>query len=149
VGTGLSAFDSTIHTTRAWLNELIGLLGRPDDPHRAYLALRAVLHALRDRLSVDEAASLAAQLPMLVRGFYYEGWHPHGKPLKERHKEEFLAHIRADFRQDPGLDPEQVARAVFQFLARHVTAGEVEKLKHTLPGEIRSLWPEEVHALSL
>jgi uncharacterized protein (DUF2267 family) len=47
----LSAFDSTVQTTHVWLNELLGLL-RWQDPHRAYLALRAVLHALRDRLSV-------------------------------------------------------------------------------------------------
>jgi uncharacterized protein (DUF2267 family) len=118
-------------------------LGCPDDPHRAYQALRAVLHALRDRLSVDDAASLAAQLPMLVRGIFYEGWHPHGKPLKERKKEDFLAHIRADFVQDPDVDAEQVTRAVFQLLAKQVTAGEVEKLKRTLPPEIRALWPTE------
>ncbi|HLI75771.1 MAG TPA: DUF2267 domain-containing protein [Acidobacteriaceae bacterium] len=149
MSTGLSMFDSTIHTTHAWLNELTELLGCPDDPHRAYLALRSVLHALRDRLSVDEAASLAAQLPMLIRGFYFEGWHPHGKPLKERKKERFLAYIRSDFRQDPELDAEQVARAVFQLLARHITAGEVEKVQRTLPDEIRSLWPEETPVLSL
>jgi uncharacterized protein (DUF2267 family) len=149
MSTGLRAFDSTIHTTHVWLNELTNLLGGPDDSQRAYLALRAVLHALRDRLSVDETACLAAQLPMLVRGFYYEGWHPHGKPLKERKKEEFLAHVRADFRQAPDLDAEQVTRAVFQLLACHVTAGEIEKLKRTLPDEIRSLWPEEMPVLSL
>ena len=148
MSTGLRAFDSTLHTTHVWLNELTELLGCPEDPHRAYLALRAVLHALRDRLSVDEAASLAAQLPMLVRGFYFEGWHPHGKPLKERKKVQFLAHVRVDFRQDPELDAEQVARAVLQLLAHHVTASEIEKLKRTLPDEIRSLWPEETPALS-
>ncbi len=149
MSTGLSAFASTLHTTHVWLNQLTELLGWPEEPHRAYLALRAVLHALRDRLSVDEAAALAAQLPMLVRGFYYEGWHPHGKPLKERKKEQFLAHVRADFRQDPDLDAEQVARAVFQLLSRHVAAGEVTKLKRTLPEEIRSLWPEEAPALTV
>jgi uncharacterized protein (DUF2267 family) len=31
-----------------------------------------VLHALRDRLTVEEASDLAAQLPMLIRGLYYE-----------------------------------------------------------------------------
>jgi uncharacterized protein (DUF2267 family) len=149
MSTGLSAFDSTLQTTHVWLNELVGLLDWPDDQHRAYLALRAVLHALRDRLSADEAASLAAQLPMLIRGFYYEGWHPHGKPVKERRLEEFLAHIRADFPADSDFDPEQVPRAVFQLLANHVTAGEIEKVKGTLPAEIRSLWPEGVPALSL
>jgi uncharacterized protein (DUF2267 family) len=143
------AFDNTLHTTHAWLNELTGLLGWSEETQRAYLALRSVLHALRDRLPVDAVSALAAQLPMLVRGFYYEGWHPHGKPVKERKKEEFLAHIRSDFRQDPDLDAEHVARAVFHLLANHITAGEIEKVRHTLPDEIRSLWPEAVPTLSL
>jgi uncharacterized protein (DUF2267 family) len=144
----LPALDSTAQTTHAWLNELMNLMGCQDQ-HHAYQALRAVLHALRDRLSVDQAAALGAQLPMLVRGFYYEGWHPHGKPVKERKKEKFLAHIRAAFRQDPDVDAEQVAQAVFQLLASHVSAGEVEKVKNNLPREVRALWPEEVRVLSL
>jgi len=68
--TSLAAFDSTLQTTNIWLNDILGQLGWQDH-HRAYHALRAVLHALRDRLTVDQAAALAAQLPMLVRGFYY------------------------------------------------------------------------------
>jgi uncharacterized protein (DUF2267 family) len=138
--TGLAAFDSTIQTTNVWLNDILLRL-RWQDHHRAYHALRAVLHVLRDRLPVDQVAALAAQLPMLVRGFYYEGWHPHGKPVKERHKEAFLAHVAAAFRDDPGIDPEQVTKAVLQVLTRHVTAGEVEAVKHSLPAELRALWP--------
>lgn len=138
--TGLKPFDSTIQTTNIWLNDILERLGWQDS-YRAYHALRAVLHALRDRLTVEQAAALAAQLPMLVRGFYYEGWHPHGKPVKERHKEEFLAHIADAFRDDPDVDPEQVTRAVFQVLAKHVTVGEIESVKQSLPTELRSLWP--------
>jgi uncharacterized protein (DUF2267 family) len=137
--TSLAPFDSTLQTTNVWLNDVLERLGW-EDQHRAYHALRAVLHALRDRLPVDQAAALAAQLPMLVRGFYYEGWHPHGKPLKERHREEFLAHIAAAFLEGPAVDPERVARAVFQVLSKHVSAGEVEAVKRCLPAEIRSLW---------
>ena len=137
--TGVTAFDSTIQTTNVWLHDIQDRLGWPES-YRAYHALRAVLHALRDRLPVDQAAALAAQLPMLVRGFYYEGWHPHGKPVKERHKEEFLAHIAAAFRDAPVVDPERVARAVFQVLSKHVTSGEIEGVKRSLPTEIRALW---------
>jgi uncharacterized protein (DUF2267 family) len=144
--TGITAFDSTIQTTNIWLNDLTDRMGW-QDKHRAYHALRVVLHALRDRLPVDQAAALGAQLPMLVRGFYYEGWHPHGKPVKERHKEEFLVPIAAAFQDDPDALPEKVTRAVFQVLAKHVTAGEIEGLKHLLPGEIRSLWSEESRSL--
>jgi uncharacterized protein (DUF2267 family) len=76
--TGLAAFDSSIHLTNGWLKELSEILQWREDRGRAYLALRAVLHALRDRLTVSEVADLAAQLPMVVRGFFYEGWHPAG-----------------------------------------------------------------------
>ena len=138
--TGLDVFDRTIHKTNNWLNELMEALGW-HDRHKAYLALRVTLHALRDRLTVEEVAQLGAQLPMLIRGFYYEGWDPTGKPLKERHKEEFLARIAEQFSGDDQADAEQVARAVFSVLSDRVTEGEIEDVKHVLPAELRVLWP--------
>ena len=138
--TGLDVFDRTIHKTNNWLNELMEALGW-HDRHKAYLALRVTLHALRDRLTVEEVAQLGAQLPMLIRGFYYEGWDPTGKPLKERHKEEFLARIAEQFSGDDQADAEQVARAVFSVLSDRVTEGEIEDVKHVLPAELRDLWP--------
>jgi len=114
------------------------------DRHEAYLVLRATLHALRDRLTIEEAAQFGAQLPMLIRGFYYEGWDPTGKPLKERHKEEFLARIKQELRTQ-GTDPEQVARAVFQVLANRISEGEIQDVEHVLPGKIRDLWPSTIH----
>ena len=144
--TGVRAFDSTIHTTNVWLNDLADQLGWRDK-QRAYHALTAVLHALRDRLPVEQAVALGAQLPMLVRGFYYEGWRAADKPLKERRKEEFLAHVAAAFRDEPDIDAEEIARAVFQVIAKHVTPGEVKHVKITLPHEIRSLWLNETHGI--
>ncbi len=137
--TGLDVFDHTIQVTNLWLKELMERLGT-DDRHRAYLALRAVLHALRDRLTVDEAAHLGAQLPLLVRGIYYEGYHPAGKPLRERHVEEFLAHVRDSFRKDPEVDAERIARAVFALLKEKISSGEIEDVRHSMPRELRQLW---------
>jgi uncharacterized protein (DUF2267 family) len=144
--TGVKAFDSTIQTTNIWLNDISEQLGW-GDRHAAYHALRAVLHALRDRLAVDQAAALAAQLPMLVRGSYYEGWHPQGKPLKERHKDEFLSHIAAESQSEPHCDPETIAKAVFQVLSKHISGGEIAKIKHVLPAELQSLWTDVTHTI--
>jgi uncharacterized protein (DUF2267 family) len=138
--TGLDVFDMTLHKTNSWLNDLMQELGWPDR-HKAYMALRVTLHALRDRLTIDEVAQLSAQFPMLIRGFYYEGWDPTDKPLRIRHKEQFLARIEQELRGDDYLDPEEVACAVFTVLAHRVTEGEIEDVQHILPAEIRELWP--------
>jgi uncharacterized protein (DUF2267 family) len=138
--TGLEVFDTTVHKTNSWLKEVMQEIHR-DDRRKAYLAMRATLHALRDRLTVEEVAQLGAQLPMLIRGFYYEGWDPTRKPLKIRDKEEFLGLVAEEFRADDTLNPELIARAIFKVLADRVTAGEIEDVKHVMPAEIRELWP--------
>ncbi len=134
----LSVFEHTIEITHIWLNDLLERLAWRDQ-QRAYRALRAVLHALRDRLSVNDTSHLAAQLPMLVRGLFYEGYHPGGKPLPERSKAQFFAHVKAEF-PDEGFDIETVTRAVLHVLETHITPGQTEKIKAALPVEIRSLW---------
>jgi len=88
--TEITVFDKTEQKTMHWINSVAANMGSTD-MQRSYAVLRAVLHATRDRLIPDEAVQFGAQLPMLVRGFYYEGWHPNNKPRKYRHKAQFLA----------------------------------------------------------
>jgi uncharacterized protein (DUF2267 family) len=144
--TGLHAFDSTLQTTNIWLNEIQERLGWLDR-QRAYHALRSVLHALRDRLTVQEAVDLGAQLPLLVRGFYYEGWNPSKTPLKDRKKQEFIAHVVKDFANDPLINPEEVVRSVFQVLAKHVSPGEIDDVKGILPKQLKDLWSADSRSL--
>lgn len=141
---GLSVFDETFHLTNIWLKDLMEELGW-EDRHRAYLGLRLVLQAIRDHLNVDEAVHLGAQLPMLVRGFYFEGWRPAHKPDRNRNVDDFVARIEDGFRQNPTdepIDAAEVVRAVFTVLSRHVSEGEFAQLLHALPRAIRSLGPE-------
>jgi uncharacterized protein (DUF2267 family) len=138
--TGIEALEHALQLTNVWLKDLTHRL-ETDDRHAAYLALRATLHGLRDRLTVDEAAHLGAQLPMLVRGLYYEGWRPAGKPLKEHTEAAFLEHVRAEAR-NPRFDPAAAVRAVFGLLAERVSAGQIEDVKSVLPRPIRAFWPD-------
>ena len=125
-----------------WITETADELGW-DDHDRAMHALRAVLHALRDRLPLDEAVHLGAQLPTVIRGLYYEGWVPRQLPPKVRSREEFLDWVRRPFGpKDTSIDAEAMARAVFAVISRHVTPGEVSDVRHTLPKPIASLWPD-------
>lgn len=138
--TGVAAFDTTLQTTHVWLNEICEELGWERDAHRAYHALRAVLHAIRDRLRPEAVAGLAAQLPFLIKGVFYEGWHPAGKPVKARTTEEFLAPVADAFRDDGWTRPDNVTRAVLTVLKRHVSAGEIADIIATLPADVQTLW---------
>jgi uncharacterized protein (DUF2267 family) len=139
--TGLDVFDKTLQTTDTWLKEIMQTVG--PDRHRAYRVLRAVLHALRDRLTVDKVAHLGAQMPLLVRGLYYDQRHPAGKPVRTRHLEEFLADVAAELDDIGPINAEDATRAVFAVLEDHIAPGEINDVKGMLPKQLRGLLPEE------
>jgi len=139
--TGVEVFDKTLQTTNIWLNEITAELGL--DRRLAWHVLGAVLRALRDRLPVDEAAHLGAQLPLLVRGLYYDQWHPAATPQKIRDRDEFIARVGTGLKGIRPLDAEDTTRTVFQVLSRHLDAGEITKVEGTLPHEIRTMWQAE------
>ena len=136
--TGLEVFDQTLQKTNIWLKEITDDLG--PDRQRAYHALRAVLHTLRDRLTVEEAAHLSAQLPLLVRGIYFEGWHPAHKPTTERSREDFLEQVNARLQGVEPINPEVAARSVFKVLQQNVTDTELAHVRHMLPRQIQALF---------
>lgn len=139
--TGLEVFDRTLQATNVWLDDIMQELDWTDR-HRAYHALRTVLHALRDRLPVEDSAHFAAQLPMLVRGLYFEGWRPANVPVRERTRDEFLSHVTDAFVFDVDADSAEIMAAVLRAVNQHVTEGAVRKVQAVLPQPIRELWPQ-------
>lgn len=137
--TGITTIDHAPQVVAEWLNLLCDDLGW-GDRHRAYLLLREVLHATRDFLGVDEAADLAAQLPVLIRGVYYEGWVPARTPAHPRSKAAFIARITAAFHETPLEDPDRAASAVFDLLRGKISMGEMEQVAGAMRKPLRELW---------
>ncbi|HEY7386477.1 MAG TPA: DUF2267 domain-containing protein [Beijerinckiaceae bacterium] len=135
--TGLDVFDKTLQTTNTWLDEITAELG--PDRHLAWHALAAVLHALRDRLPLEVAVHLGAQLPLLVRGVYYDQWHLGGDVERYRSLEEFLERIGRGLQTTRPVSTLKAAQAVFAVLARHITDGQLDKVRGALPEDIRAL----------
>jgi len=132
-------FQAAAQSAEEWLDDVTKRLGWHDRA-RAYSALVAALHALRDCFERDEAIYLGASLPVLLRGFYFEGWHGRrGAAMKKR--DLFLARIHDGVHRDPAVDPEHVARAVLALLAERLPAAEIEDAKSATPKELHNLWP--------
>lgn len=138
--TGLEVFDRTLQITNIWLDEVMEAVG--PDRKIAWHVLGAVLRTLRDRLPSPLAAHLGEQLPLLVRGAYYEHFEPGHVPLRLDTESEFLAHVDAEC---GGVRPVNLRRAVyvvFAVLDEHTSPGMTAKLRHALPHQVRGLWPE-------
>lgn len=139
--TGFASFDTTVDKTNHVLKEIERAYGWPKERrNQSYDALRGVLHAVRDRLPVEEAAQLAAQLPMLVRGLYYEGWDPSKVPVK-MDQVEFLERVRREFHFTVDGGIERLTRTVLTALRQHITDGEWQDVKANLPKELAGILP--------
>ena len=135
----LESINHTAQLTHIWINELDEMLGW-SDKSRSYRLLRTVLQTLRDWLPVNESADLAAQLPGLLRGVYYEHWRSATTPIRQRSRADFLARVDHAFVGDPILYTAEAVSIVFQFLSGTVSAGEIADVRHALPADLRALW---------
>jgi len=137
---GLEVLDHTVQLTHKWIDELDDELGW-GDRHRTFRLLRAVLQTLRDCLPVNESADFAAQLPILLRGVYYEHWRPGKAKSRHRTLDDFLQQLQASFPDDPVEESADAASATFAFLTEKISGGEIDDVIGCLPKEIQKLWP--------
>lgn len=138
--TGIPSLDHAPQVAAEWLNDLGEILDWPRDRSRLYLLLRSTLHAVRDFLSPDEAADLSAQLPLLIRGIYYDGWVPSRTPVHPRGKADFLDRVAGQFTETPLDDPETAVVGVFDLLRQKLSAGELDQVARSMRKTLRDLW---------
>lgn len=133
---GLEGIDHTVQQTYAWIDEIARLFH--GNRHQGFQLLRSFLHTLRDHLQLDESAQFAAQLPLLIRGLYYEGWDPSHSLLHERTAEAFMARFVGEAGVRP-MDAHDALAAVGAVVGRHVSDGEAAQVLASLPVAIRRL----------
>ena len=135
----LAQLEEAVRVTEEWIGYLQQRLGW-HNRDRVYAAFLATLHALRDALPQDEAAYIGTQLPTLLRGLYYEGWHPSGRTTSPS-RTAFIERIQDGVHRAPGIDAEEVARAVLALLAARLPPVELEDAKAATPRALHNLWP--------
>lgn len=133
--TGLETFDRSLHITHVWLDEIMETMG--PDRQVAWHVLGGVLRSLRDRLTPDLAAHLGAQLPLVVRGAYYDHYQPSKMPEKIRSWDEFQSKLEEELSGTRPVDVSDAFRTVCRVLDRHVEANQAEKVWEALPEDIR------------
>jgi uncharacterized protein (DUF2267 family) len=135
--TSADAVERSVHKTNEWLNDIRDELGQ-DDREEAWRILKADLQVLRDQLTIDEAAQFAAQLPLVLRGAFYEGFDP-GHQAKVRHRDEFLALFAERAGLSDSTDAERALGAATSVLTSRITPGELDDLAAQLPSDLRSV----------
>ena len=138
MSTGLPVFDTTVQEANLWLKGIESRLPACSR-QEAYAALRAVLHVLRDRLPMEGVLGISAQLPMLLRGVFLEGWRPAAGPTGIRDPKVFASEVAEQLAPTFPCLPHETVDAVFAVLAEQLDAGEVAKLAQYLPPRLRSL----------
>ncbi|WP_299961295.1 DUF2267 domain-containing protein [uncultured Roseobacter sp.] len=136
---GLEVIDHTVQLTHEWINELAARLDW-SSKRSALRLLRLTLHRVRDHLLPNELAQFSAQLPLLVRGMFFEGWVPKHTPIKDRNAEEFKNAIDSQMREAEEYRGPEDIRCVFDLLNARLTKGEIEDVRANLPMAIRALW---------
>lgn len=134
---GPDVFAKTIQTTNIWLDEIEQRLG--PDRRFAWKVLSTVLHKLRDRLPVELSAHLSAELPLLIRGVYYDQFKPSSQPTR-CDCDAFIAEVGEWLADTRHVDPKEAVRAVFAVLSRHLPHGQIAKVQSALPEKLRAFW---------
>ncbi|MFP4111408.1 MAG: DUF2267 domain-containing protein [Candidatus Woesearchaeota archaeon] len=137
--TGNKSFDLTVQKTNEWLNNIKEEL-QWESKDDVYIATKAVLQTLRDRLPIDEAIHLAEQLPMLMKGMYYEGYKPRGKP--EKMSENGFYRTINDRIVNKEIDPESAAKAIIKIIYLKIGKGEFDDIKSNMPSDIQTMIAE-------
>lgn len=137
IGQHVRVFENSVQKSEGWIKEMQSELDWVS-ADSAYHLLRSVLHVLRDNFSIDEAAHFSAQLPLVLRGTFYECWNPQKNQVQGLTKEEFLNAVRSNMGPSDRLnyDFEKGVVVAVGVIMNHISQGEMDDIiqsqKHSL-----------------
>lgn len=143
-------FEKYAHEGNSFIKELARNLGHPEETARTGIILRAVLHTLRQKLSIGESLNLVSQLPMFIKGIYVDNWEYNEKPSEIRTVEEFkdevkrLQDLYGEQQFNWETPTEEIIRTVFSSLRKYVSEGEFEDIITQMPKPLKELFHEKV-----
>ena len=136
--TGISSLDKSVQKSVKWIVEIQDELGW-EDREDVYIATKAVLQTVRDRLPFKEAVQFSAQLPMLMKGMFFEGYSPSKEPLDINQPDEFYQKVQERSINKP-INAEQATKNVLAVIQRKISKGEIEDIVSNFPKTLRSIW---------
>jgi uncharacterized protein (DUF2267 family) len=138
-------FDQYAQKGNQFVKNLAQELGHPDEVGRTGILLRAVLHSIRDRITISESLNFIAQLPVFVKALYADNWKYQEKPLR-LDKEDFLKQVEkhqaqygeSEFSWEKST--EELVKIVIRQLRNFVSRGEFEDVTAQLPEELEKMF---------
>lgn len=136
-------FEKHSNEAYKWLDQIALKTGNSDRLDWAFNVLKGVLHTIRNRTTLEEVFHFSAQLPVLIRGIYFEGYKPAGKPDK-MNADEFLNNIKKQLSNSDPVEPEKAFKAVLEVLYMHISGGELDDIRGSMPKDIQKLWDKNI-----
>jgi uncharacterized protein (DUF2267 family) len=139
-------FQKYAQEGQSFVNDLAAELGHPEEVARTGIVLRAILHTLRERITISESFHLSSQLPMFLKAIYVDKWKFSEKPLDIKTKEEFVAEVERQQQQYGEMEfswsksTEEIIQIVLSSLGKYISDGEYEDIIAQLPENIKEIF---------
>lgn len=146
-------FNKFAQEGNTFINELAEKLNQPDNKGQVSILVRAVLHVLRERITIQQSFNLMAQLPMFLKGIYVEQWKYREQPMKIKTMREFCEAVEQEQAHlgerefDWQISTNEIVKIVLETIGnRYVSAGEIADIADELPAELKQIF--EGHEVS-
>ena len=138
-------FNQYAAEANGFLKEYVEQMDLSEDQDKAARILSAVLHGLREIISIEESLQLISQFPMFLKAVYVNGWTTNKTKPKVKHMPQFVDLVRTfdgiasnyDFVSDELA--EHYINTTFFVLRKYVSAGELEDIRGNLSKNLKDM----------